>query len=411
MEERKNPAPAGPSSPLKKFQVAKLDSPRIVIPGAVALAILLFLALGMLFAVFTHEKTDDAFIAGHIIAVAPRVPGQVAKVYVLDNQVVRSNQLLVEIDPADYATALAQRKAAQEAQESNYHAALAEFRLMEVKVKTAEADAKSSRADAEAATATGAKAKADFERAQALQKQNTLSAQEFDQAKAAADLAIANQNSAEQKAESDASKVNEAKAQAEAAEAEAGSVMAQLNQAKTAVDQAQLSLSYTKIFAPCDGRVTRKQVEAGDYILTGQTLFSIVPSEVWVVANFKESQLKKMRPGQHAYVKIDALGGKEFRAHVDSIQAGSGAAFSLLPPENATGNFVKVIQRVPVKIVFDDPLPPDLTLGPGLSVEPGVQVTSFDVPWWATLILAIALAFAAVKLFKWIARREAARGA
>jgi len=411
MEEPKNPAPA-PSPPLKKkFQLAKLDLPRFVIPGAIALAVLLFLGLGMLFGVLTHEKTDDAFIAGHIVAIAPRISGQVAGVYVLDNQVVHSNQLLVEIDPADYTVALSQHTAAQQAQESNYKAATAEFHLMEVKVRTAEADARSSRADAEAVAATAAKAKADLERAQALVKQNTISPQEFDQAKASADLAIANQNSAEQKAASDVSKVDEARAQEQAAEAEAGSVLAQVNQAKTTVDQAQLNLSYTKIYAPCDGRVTRKQVEVGDYLQTGQTLFSIVPSEVWVAANFKESQLKKMRPGQHAEVKLDALGGRKFRAHVDSIQAGSGAAFSLLPPENATGNFVKVVQRVPVKIVFDDPLPADLAIGPGLSVEPSVQVASFSVPMWATLILALILTALSVWIFKMIARREALKNA
>ena len=120
------------------------------------------------------------------------------------------------------------------------------------------------------------------------------------------------------------------------------------------MDSAQLNLSYTKIFAPCDGRVTRKQVEVGDYLQTGQQIMSLVPAEVWVMANFKESQLEKMQPGQPVLVEIDALGGRKFRAHVDSVQAGSGAQFSLLPPENATGNFVKVVQRVPVKIVFDE---------------------------------------------------------
>jgi membrane fusion protein (multidrug efflux system) len=158
------------------------------------------------------------------------------------------------------------------------------------------------------------------------------------------------------------------------------------------VDSANLNLSYTKIFAPGDGRVTRKQVEVGDYLQTGQQIFSIVPAEVWVVANFKESQLKKMKPGQNVLVAIDALGGRKFRAHVDSVQAGSGAAFSLLPPENATGNFVKVIQRVPVKILFDDSLPADKTIGPGLSVEPSVQVSSFNFPDWAIALIAIILA-------------------
>jgi membrane fusion protein (multidrug efflux system) len=128
--------------------------------------------------------------------------------------------------------------------------------------------------------------------------------------------------------------------------------------------------------------------------------------EVWVVANFKESQLKKMQPGQAALVEIDALGGRKFRAHVDSVQAGSGAAFSLLPPENATGNFVKVIQRVPVKIIFDEPLPADHTIGPGLSVTPSVQTSSLRVPDFVTAILAIILAIAAAVGFRLVLNRK-----
>ncbi|HZF00712.1 MAG TPA: efflux RND transporter periplasmic adaptor subunit, partial [Methylomirabilota bacterium] len=163
---------------------------------------------------------------------------------------------------------------------------------------------------------------------------------------------------------------------------------------------------YTKIFAPGDGRVTRKQVEVGDYLQAGQTLFSIVPVEVWVVANFKESQLKKMKPGQKALVTIDALGGKKFRARVDSIQSGSGAQFSLLPPENATGNFIKVVQRVPVKIVFEDALPADKAIGPGLSVEPSVQTASFTLPDFVTAIIAIILAIASAFALQFFVNRK-----
>ena len=142
-----------------------------------------------------------------------------------------------------------------------------------------------------------------------------------------------------------------------------------------------MNLSYTKIFAPAEGRITRKSVEPGDYVQAGQALLAIVPTEVWVVANFKESQLRKMKANQHVSVEIDALGGRAFAAHVESIQAGSGAQFSLLPPENATGNFVKVVQRVPVKIVFDEALPADHTLGPGLyQVTPSVTVGELSAP-------------------------------
>ena len=409
MDERKQPAAGGQQNPPKKnFDFAKLNSPIVVIGGAIVLAGLLFLGLNILFSALTHESTDDAFIAGHIVSIAPRVSGQVSGVYVLDNQMVHSNDLLVEIDPRDYATTLAQKKAANTSQESNFKAATAGYKLMEIKVTTAEATAKESEADASAAAATATNAAANFQRAQNLVKQNTISQQEFEQFQTAATAAEANFISAKQKADADKSKIAEAQAQLQAAKAEADTVLSQLSESKVAVDQAELNLSYTKIFAPCDGRVTRKQVEVGDYLQTGQTLFSIVPAEVWVVANFKESQLKNMKPGQKVVVSIDAL-DREFHAHVDSIQAGSGAAFSLLPPENATGNFVKVVQRVPVKILFDEPLPADKTIGPGLSVEPSVQVASFTIPVFVTAILAIVLAIAAAIIFKAIVRRKLAK--
>jgi membrane fusion protein (multidrug efflux system) len=308
---------------------------------------------------------------------------------------VHSNDLLVEIDPATYATTVAQKKAAADSEDSSYRAALAAYELMGQKVKTAQAVAQSSQADIAAAAATEIKAKADFDRAQALIKDQTISSQEFDLAKANLDKAEADLNSARQKAASDASKVDEASAQKDAAWAEAGSVLAQFKQAGTSVDSAQLDLSYSKIYAPVDGLVTRKQVEVGDYLQTGQQIMSLVPAEVWVTANFKESQLEKMRPGQPVLVVIDALGGKTFRAHLDSVQDGSGAQFSMLPPENATGNFVKVVQRVPVKIVFDEALPADHTIGPGLSVTPSVQVSTFSVP---ALVLGIAAVLIAIGL-------------
>jgi membrane fusion protein (multidrug efflux system) len=406
-----NPLQSAPPQPAPEKKnngetLRKLNSPLFIWPAAIVLAALLYFGLVLLADTLTHESTDDAFIAGHIVSIAPRIDGQVSAVHVLDNQLVRSNDLLVEIDPADYATTLSQKQAAQLSAESNFKAAVAGYGLMKVKVTTAEATAKESKADAEAAAATATKAKADFARAQELRTNETISAQEFDQAKAARDQADANFNSAEQKAEADESKVDEAKAQLEAAKAESDAVFAQLNQSKTEVDSAQLNLSYAKIFAPGDGRVTRKQVEVGDYLQAGQQMMSIVPAEVWVAANFKESQLRKMQPGQPALVEIDALGGRKFRAHVDSVQAGSGAAFSLLPPENATGNFVKVIQRVPVKILFDEPLPADHTIGPGLSVTPSVQTGTFNFPDWAMALIAIILAVAIALGFKKFLNRK-----
>jgi membrane fusion protein (multidrug efflux system) len=406
-ESPNQPTPPAATGNGQRF--AKLNSPLFIWPTTIALAVLLFLGLDYFFTALTHESTDDAFITAHIVSIAPRISGQVSAVHVLDNQLVRSNDLLVEIDPADYATTLAQKQAAQNSSDSNFKAAVAGYKLMQVKVSTAEATARESKADADAAAATATKARADFGRAQELRTNETISAQEFDQAKAATDQAEANFNSARQKADADESKVDEANAQMEAVKAESDAVFAQFNQSKTEVDSAQLNLSYTKIFAPCDGRVTSKQVEPGDYVQTGQQLMSIVQNDDWVVANFKESQLKKMQPGQPVTVEIDALGGKKFRAHVDSVQAGSGAAFSLLPPENATGNYVKVVQRVPVKILFDEPLPADHVIGPGLSVTPSVQVSSFNFPDWAIALIAIVLAVASAIIFqKFLSRKTEA---
>jgi membrane fusion protein (multidrug efflux system) len=403
-----NPSINQPPGPIKNGngkKFAKLNSPWFSWPATVVLAVLLFFALSYLNGFLTHESTDDAFVEGHVVSIAPRISGQVLAVRVLDNQLVHSNDLLVEIDPADYAMTAAQKQSAADAQESSYKLALAGFELMRVKVTTAGAVAQESKADTAAAAATAARAKADFERSRELQKQNTISQQEFDSAQAAAQQAEANLNAAQQKAAADESKINEAGAQLNATEAGVSMALAQFRQAQTSVQSAQLDLSYTKIFAPSDGRVTRKAVEAGDYVQTGQTLLSIVPNEVWVVANFKESQLKHMKPGQPALVEIDAL-GKTLRAHVDSIQAGSGARFSLLPPENATGNYVKVVQRVPVKIIFDEPLPAGHTIGPGLSVSPDVQVSSFSLPDWVLALVAIILAFAAAMGFRAVLRRK-----
>src|SRR5208283_1252789 len=245
-------------------------------------------------------------------------------------------------------------------------------------------------------------------RNQELRTQNTISAQEFDAAQDAVKEADANLVAARQKAVADVSRINEAKATQTATEASAGMALALFRQSQTTVQSAQLDLSYTKIFAPCDGRVTRKAVETGNYVQTGQQLMSIVQNDDWVVANFKESQLKKMKPGQPVLVEIDALGGKEIRAHVDSVQAGSGAAFSLLPPENATGNYVKVVQRVPVKILFDEALPADHVIGPGLSVTPGVQVSSFALPEWVIGLLALILTGAAQFAFRSVLNRKLA---
>ncbi|MGA2028444.1 MAG: HlyD family secretion protein [Verrucomicrobiota bacterium] len=398
--------PAPPAASGNGQRLAKLNSPFFIWPATIVLAVILFIGLDYFFSALTHESTDDAFIAGHIVSIAPRIEGQVSAVHVLDNQLVRSNDLLIEIDPSDYAITVAQKQSAADSSDANVKTVIAADELMRKKVSTADASERKAQADADASAASAKLAATNFERAQSLLKDKTISQQEFDAAQAANNSAQANLNSAEQNVAEENSKVDESHSQLAAAEAEVGLVKAQWEESLTNVAAAELNLSYTKIFAPGDGRVTRKQVEVGDYLQVGQQIMSIVPVEVWVVANFKESQLKKMKPGQPALVAIDALGDRKFRAHVDSVQAGSGAAFSLLPPENATGNFVKVVQRVPVKIIFDEPLPADHTIGPGLSVTPSVQVSSFNFPDWAIALIAIVLAIVFAFVFQKFLNRK-----
>ena len=383
-----------------------LKSPILPWLAAGLLAVIVYFGIVYLVDIFTHESTDDAFIAGHIISLAPRIAGQVTAVHVLDNQMVSSNDLLVEIDPADYQIALAQKQAAADSQQASYKTMLAGWQLAQVKVATAQDDLRKVRADADAAEATAKRAQADLDRATALRTQKTISQSEFDAAQATARQAAADAQSARENITEAASKVEEADRTLDAALAQSQTVLAQWNEAQTNTAVARQNLSYTKIFAPAAGRVTRKAVEAGDYVQTGQQLLNLVPTEVWVFANFKESQLKDMQPGQPVSVAIDALGGRTFAAHVDSIQAGSGAQFSLLPPENATGNFVKVIQRVPVKIVFDDPLPAGHVIGPGLSVTPSVQVSKFVFPAWAIVLIALVVAGKSLFLYFFMTGRK-----
>ncbi len=357
----------------------------------------------------SHESTDDAFIAGDVVAVSPRVASAVRKVLVDDNQHVKEGDVLVEMDPRDFEAKLAQARANLEAAVARHQSAEINVQVIDttagagVEQAAAALDAAKRQVDASrsrlaqaqaevaAAEAEATRAQADADRYERLLQYRAVSTQERDNAVARSRSAAANLEAAQkaQQAAGDGlrqaeSQLAEAKARLASANAapsqvafsrsQAQTAAAEIAQAEAAVRQAELELSYTKIVAPATGRITQKRVEPGSYVQTGQSLFSIVPDRLWVVANFKETQLRAMRPGQPVTITVDAYPDHTFRGHVDSIQAGAGAAFSLLPPENATGNYVKVVQRVPVKILFDDP--PDLQypLGPGMSVLPTVTV-------------------------------------
>ena len=229
------------------------------------------------------------------------------------------------------------------------------------------ATARTAEAEAEAARQRGAAATSQVRESQAAQR---TAAENARKAEAQIGAAQAQVNEAQGRLAA----ANTAPQQIAASEAQAETANASLKQLRAAVAQAELELSYTQLYAPDDGRVTNKSVEEGALVQSGQPLMAIVPGDVWVTANFKENQIGMMRPGQPVEITVDAYSDKTFKAHVDSIQAGTGARFSLLPPENATGNYVKVVQRVPVKIVFDEPPDPAHMLAPGMSVVPEVKV-------------------------------------
>jgi membrane fusion protein (multidrug efflux system) len=307
-----------------------------------------------------YESTDDAAVEAHLIQVSPKISAHVKAVHFDDNYQVHRGDLLIELDPRDFevnrSSAIANLASAQSKRNES-----------EAQQNVAQAGLGQAKADLASAQATGENAESDFDRNQQLYKTHVIDRREYDSSAAQAKTAAANVESASKRVASQEAQVRLATAQYVTASAE-------VKQAQTQVEQTELQLSYAKIFAPFDGRVTKKSVEPGNYVQPGQTLFSLVPPNVWVVANFKETQLKKMKIGQSVSVRVDAIPGRDFKAHIESMQVGTGSRFSLLPPENATGNFVKVVQRVPVKIVFDEP-PTDLEpLWAGESVEPKVNV-------------------------------------
>ncbi len=360
----------------------------VTVIGTVIVFGLLFYGLRYLALSFTHETTDDAFLDAHIVSLAPKVPGLVKKVYVKDNQTVKAGDLLVEIDPRDLAVVLEQKRAALNAARANLALLQASTELRRAQIDTAQASTKQSSAEVSAADASAGKAASDLKRAQELIQNHTISPQEFDSAKAAATAAEANLKAARERTSSDESKVTEAKAQLETTKKALEWGEAQTHQAESDVLAAEQNLSYARILAPIDGRVTKKAVEDGDYLQVGQRMMALVPNELYVTANYKETELERIRPGQQVKISIDSAGGREFAGHVDSIMAGSGARFSLLPPENAVGNYVKVVQRIPVKILFDEPVEVGHVLGPGMLVVPSVHVKGFVVSDTVIIIVA-----------------------
>lgn len=317
----------------KKIVVKK----RVLIP--VLIGVLVLVGVIGAFNASKYETTEDAYVETHTVQVAPKVSGQIVEMYVTDNQQVKEGDLVAQIDPVDYQAKLAEISA-------KYDSA-----LLKQKGAKASFDAVNSQIEL---------AKKNLDRYTELYKSGAASKLEYDNAKTAYDSA---QASFVQAKESVMSKADNRVADAD------------LKQLAATKRQAELALSYTKIYAPQSGSVSSKTIEKGAMVQAGQPLFVIVPNKIWVVANFKENQLRYMKIGQEVELKVDTYPDKIFKGKIDSIQRISGAKSSLFPPENAVGSFVKIVQRIPVKIVFTEEIDTNkYTIVPGMSVEPRVRV-------------------------------------
>jgi membrane fusion protein (multidrug efflux system) len=387
----------------------------VVLLVIVAVGVWLFLTRG-------RETTDDAQVDGYVTPMAARVGGTVLRSAVVDNKVVKAGDILVEIDQKDYKIAVDKARAELADAEATLLAAKSNVPLTsttatsgvstaqgsveqarsgtaasEKQIDAAKARLNSAQAKVREAQANANRAVRDVERLKGLLAKDEVSQQQYDAMAAAAEAQRAAVDSAQAQAveaEADilvaesrlaASRASEQQAQSAlrsastvpeqvaVTKARVASAEARIQQFKAALEQAELNLQYTTITAPIDGVLARKNVNPGQVIQAGQPLFAVVQvSDVWITANFKETQLAHMKVGQRAVIEVDAYGGREFNGHVDSIAAATGARFSLLPPENATGNYVKVVQRIPVKIVLDKGEDADFALRPGMSVTPTV---------------------------------------
>lgn len=338
----------------------------------------IFLVIALLAAVIGYYvlqrgqvSTDDAAIESHVVTISPKIQGYVKAVNIEDNQLVKAGDVLIEIDPTDYIIRRDKAKATLAAAIAAEKASRDNLTTTSV---TAPANTDSAQAQVDSAAATWEKNRQDLERMESLFQSGATSRQQLDQAIAAekasrSDLA---------KAKASLTSAGTSATVIGAAQSTSEQLAAQVKQAESDLAQAESDLANTKVIASTDGRITNRSVEVGNYIQPGAQLASLVGTDLWIVANFKETQLEHMRPGQSVDIQVDAYPSFKIQGTVNSLQAGTGSHFSLFPAENATGNFVKTVQRVPVKIVFND-LPNDIYLGPGMSVI--ATVHTGGSPW------------------------------
>jgi membrane fusion protein, multidrug efflux system len=323
----------------------------------------------------THLTTDDAFIEGRVHTIGARIKGAIKGVHVSDNQFVKQGDLLVEIDPADYDVKVEQASSGVKAETAKFHEAEARIAVSKTQITEIDASIEMLRANLELQEANFLQAEKDRDRAENLYKSGTIAKERYEKAATAYSVTLAQVKAAREQLKQAEKTLDTQRAIIKQSEAVKVSQISAIREKEARLHEAHLSAGYTKIYAPSGGYITKKSVETGNQIDVGQPLMAVVSlDDIWVTANYKETQLAKVRPGQRVSVRVDAFPGKKFDGKVDSIMSGTGAIFSLFPPENATGNYVKVVQRIPVKIVLDKDTDKDHVLRIGMSVVPTILV-------------------------------------
>ncbi len=323
----------------------------------------------------THISTDDAFIDGHIHTIAPKISGTVKSIYVDSNQYVKAGDILVEIAPADYEVKENEAAAAVNAEKAKLAEREAGIDASRKMLAELAARMGAAKANLQLQEANLRQAETDIRRAESLFRKEAIPKEKYDRTLTEYDVSKAQVKASRELLKQAEVALETQRAVVKQAEAARVTQASLVKQGEAVLDSARLNFGYTKIYAPTDGYVTKKSVEVGNQVQPGQPLMAVVPlTDIYVTANYKETQLEKVRPGQKVDITVDTYPGKVFKGKVDSIMAGTGSVFSLFPPENATGNYVKVVQRIPVKIVFDRDTDPQHVLRMGMSVEPTVVI-------------------------------------
>lgn len=323
----------------------------------------------------TRITTDDAYIEGRIHIVASKVAGTVNNIHVSDNQVVKKGDLILEIDPADYDIKKSEAESELNAEKSRLAEAGARVETAKMQLAELGHRIETAKAQLQLQNANLRQSELDIARAESLLKMDAVSKERYEKTKTNHEIARLQVQAARDQVKQAESAIDIQKAVIKQAESALRSQNSSIKKSEAVMRASELSMSYTSIYAPSDGLITKKSVQVGNQIQPGQPIMAVVPlDDIWIIANFKETQLEKVRPGQKVKIKVDTYPGKKFTGKVDSIMSGTGSAFSLFPPENATGNFVKVVQRIPVKIVLDKNADAGHILRVGMSAEPTIFV-------------------------------------